>query len=95
MTHTDLERDEATTAKRIKQARKQFAVTRWAPDVDVVHPVHVTRPEESLPLLPLGRYLTLIRAPMGEYHLGAYGLDHQQVQDAFADYQRWANAMNS
>lgn len=29
-----------------------------------------------------------------EYHIGAYGLTSHQIEQSFADYQRWTNAIN-
>ncbi|MCD0446353.1 sulfotransferase [Glycomyces sp. A-F 0318] len=81
MQHTDLEQDAATTRARIKATERQFAVTKWAPDVAHVHPVHATRPEESLLLLPQGLYHTILRGPMSNYR------DWFLARDATSDYQ--------
>lgn len=67
MVHTGLEPDAAARAKRIRYAVRRFSTTRWAPDLDHIHPIDVTQPEESMFLLPHGNYHLLFHAPMPKY----------------------------
>src|SRR5690606_19663240 len=63
----DLKRSHEVEERRIEQVRKQGAVTRFAPDFDVIHPIEATQAEESILLLPHGLYHVLYHAPMPDY----------------------------
>jgi hypothetical protein len=67
MYHPDLKRSHEVEERRIEQVRKQGAVTRFAPDFDVIHPIEATQAEESILLLPHGLYHVLYHAPMPDY----------------------------
>ncbi|WP_026930861.1 sulfotransferase family protein [Glycomyces tenuis] len=67
MYHPDLQRAPEIEERRINEVRKQGAVTRFAPDFEVIHPIEATKPEESILLLPHGLYHVLYHAPMPDY----------------------------
>jgi hypothetical protein len=67
MVHTDLESDPATTAKLVRLAQRRFSAMRWAPELHHIRPLDVTKPEESIFLLPHGVYHLLFHAFMPEY----------------------------
>ncbi|WP_026931327.1 sulfotransferase family protein [Glycomyces tenuis] len=87
LTHTGLEPDPAAKAKRIKRARRQFSTTKWAPELAHIHPLDVTKPEESMFLLPHGVYHLLFHAPMPKYR------EWFAERDTSADYRYLKEAL--
>ncbi|MEU5155352.1 sulfotransferase [Glycomyces sp. NPDC021274] len=68
MLHTDIETDPAVIDRRVRALAKQIgAVAKISPLWEVIHPIRVDQPEESLFLLPHGYFHPLLRGPMPRY----------------------------
>ncbi|GAB3650999.1 sulfotransferase family protein [Glycomyces tarimensis] len=68
MAHTDLETDPAVIAARVSALEKRARfISMIAPSWEVIHPIRVNSPEESMFVLPHGTYHLILRAPMPEY----------------------------
>ncbi|WP_205326026.1 sulfotransferase [Glycomyces sp. YM15] len=68
MLHTDIETDPAVVDRRVRALARQIgAAQKISPMWEIIHPVRVDQPEESLFLLPHGYFHPLLRGPMPEY----------------------------
>lgn len=68
MWHTDIETDPAVVDRRVRALGKQIgALAKISPLWEVIHPIRVDQPEESMFLLPHGHFHMLVRGPMPQY----------------------------
>lgn len=82
MLHTDIETDPAVVNRRVRALAKQIgAVVKISPLWEVIHPIRVDQPEESMFLLPHGHFHPLLRGPMPEYQ------QWLEARDNTSDYE--------
>ncbi|WP_205325066.1 sulfotransferase [Glycomyces sp. YM15] len=81
MMHTDLPQHRAAAEKTIKTIESGTRMmVKFSPSWEVIHPMRVHSPEESMLLLPHGTYHLILRAGLPEYRRWLSG------RDCTADY---------